>query len=62
LLAWHLRFSGSKEDSMASDLVSYAPLLIVFIVTALRLFVNKPTMGKQVSLRPWREILRGPRR
>ena len=45
---------------MASDLLSYAPLLIVFIVTGLRLFVDKPTGAKQVSLRPWRQILRRP--
>ena len=45
---------------MASDLISYAPLLIVFIVTGVRLFVDKPARSKQVFLRPWREILRGP--
>ena len=47
---------------MASDLVSYAPLLIVFIVTGLRLFVDKQTGAKQVFLRSWREILRRPNR
>jgi hypothetical protein len=53
--------SGRQQGGrMASDLISYAPLLIVFIVTGLRLFVEKPTGAKQVSLRPWREIFRRP--
>ena len=47
---------------MASDLVSYAPLLIVFIVTGLRLFVGKQPGAKQVFLRSWRETLRRPNR
>ena len=46
---------------MASDLIAYAPLIVVFVVTGLRMFVEKPSQAKQVSLRPWREILRRPR-
>ena len=41
---------------MASDLISYAPLVVVFIVTGLRMFVEKPSRAKQFSLRPWREV------
>ncbi len=43
---------------MVSDLISYAPLLIVFVVTGLRLLVEKPTAVKPLSLSPWREMLR----
>lgn len=43
---------------MASDLIAYAPLIVVFVVTGLRMFVDKPTQAKQISLRPWRELLR----
>ena len=46
---------------MASDLIVYAPLIVVFVVTGLRMFVEKPTQVKQISLRPWRELLRRPR-
>lgn len=47
---------------MASDLITYAPLIVVFIVTGLRMFVEKPTQAKLNSLRPWREIIRRPRK
>lgn len=47
---------------MISDLISYAPLVVVFVVTGLRLFVEKPNPAKPVSLRPWREIFRRPAR
>lgn len=43
---------------MASDFISYAPLVVVFVVTGLRLFVGKPNAVKQVSLRPWREMVK----
>ena len=43
---------------MASDLISYAPLVVVFVVKGLRMFVDKPNQTKPMSLRPWREVLR----
>lgn len=47
---------------MTSDLIAYTPLVIVFVVTALRMFVEKPNRAKQISLRPWRDMLRRPHR
>lgn len=47
---------------MASELIAYAPLVIVFVVTGLRMFVEKPNRIGPVSLRPWREMLRRPSR
>jgi hypothetical protein len=47
---------------MNSDIISYAPLVVVFVVAGLRLFVDKPNQLKQVSLRPWREMLKRPKR
>lgn len=47
---------------MTSDLIAYAPLIVVFVVTGLRMFIEKPAQAKQLSIRPWREILRGLRR
>ena len=43
---------------MTLDLISYAPLVVVFVVTGLRMFVDKPNQAKLISLRPRREVLR----
>jgi hypothetical protein len=63
LLAWLLRnaFVG-KEGLMDSDLISYAPLVVVFVVTGLRMFKDAPTGIKQIPFRPWREIIKRDKR
>jgi hypothetical protein len=39
---------------MLSDLMSYGLLASVFVVTGLRMFIEKPNSAKQFCLRPWR--------
>ena len=42
---------------MASDIISYALLAIIFVVTGLRMFLEKPNRLKEIPLRPWRKVL-----
>lgn len=42
---------------MASDMISYALLTIIFVVTGLRMFLEKPNKLTEFPLRPWRKIL-----
>jgi hypothetical protein len=61
-IPWWLGFCvderGRQGGRMASELISYAPLVVIFVVTGLRMFVDKPNQTKSMSLRPWREMLR----
>jgi hypothetical protein len=41
---------------MASDLVTYALLASIFIVTGLRMFVEKPNKLKELPFARWKRI------
>ena len=41
---------------MLSDLISYRLLVSVFVVTGLRMFVEKPNGLKELPLRSWKSI------
>jgi hypothetical protein len=57
-LCFALMNRAGKEAPMTSDIISYAPLVVVFVVTGLRMFVDKPNQAKSISMRPWREAFR----
>ena len=42
---------------MGSDLISYALLAVIFVVTALRMLVEKPNKSTDNPLLPWRRKL-----
>ncbi len=42
---------------MTSDIISYALLAIVFVVTGLRMFLEKPNRFTEIPLRPRRKVL-----
>ena len=42
---------------MASDIISYALLAIIFVITGLRMFLEKPNRLTEIPLRPWRKVL-----
>jgi hypothetical protein len=46
---------------MASDIASYALLGVAFIVTGLRMFVDKPNKVKEIPLPRWGKLLRRTR-
>jgi hypothetical protein len=46
---------------MAADLISYALLAFIFVVTGLRMFTEKPNKLTEIPLRPWRKDLRRTR-
>src|SRR6266550_12704 len=64
LVAWLLRpiisehRSGltNKEEAMLSDLISYGVLASIFIVTGLRVFVDKPNKLREIPLPRWRRV------
>lgn len=39
---------------MLSDLISYGLLVSIFVVTGLRMFVEKPNELKELPLRSWK--------
>jgi hypothetical protein len=41
---------------MGSDLITYALLASVFIVTGLRMFVDKPNKLKELPLPRWKRV------
>jgi hypothetical protein len=47
---------------MLSDLISYGLLVSVFVVTGLRMFVEKPNGLKQLPLRSSKSINKNPNR
>lgn len=47
---------------MISDIISYALLAVIFVVTGLRLFIEKPNRLTEIPLAPWRKALHRMRR
>ena len=41
---------------MISDLISYALLAFIFVVTGLRMLVKRPNKMTEVPLQPWRKV------
>jgi hypothetical protein len=41
-------------EQMIADLISYGLLASIFVVTGLRMFVEKPNKVKELPLAPWR--------
>ena len=46
---------------MLSDLISYGLLVSVFVVTGLRMFVEKPNGLKELPSRSWKGINKKPK-
>jgi hypothetical protein len=47
-----------KGGAMLSDVISYALLAIVFVVTGLRMCVEKPNKIREIPMRRWGEALK----
>jgi cytochrome b subunit of formate dehydrogenase len=47
---------------MASDIVAYALLAVIFVVTGIRMFMEKPNRLTEIPLKPWKEVLHRTRR
>jgi hypothetical protein len=47
---------------MASDIVAYALLAVIFVVTGLRMFMEKPNKLTEIQLQPWKKVLHRMRR
>lgn len=46
---------------MIADLLAYALLAFIFVVTGLRMFLEKPNKATETPLRPWRKVFGGRR-